>query len=135
MNRIRSDNMRRIFAGLLVLAVLVMSFDQSVAMSFASPASFGVTHHDATHDATLTLTAPHHAVYGAPGVPCRHDGASHRHACCSAGDCTMLSHWLPAATQAQLPAVSRALARGDAAAAAPDGTRASPEVPPPRRTV
>jgi hypothetical protein len=127
-----SDRMRQILAGLVVLAVLVVSAGQVVAVPLVGSSPSDRTHHSENQTLMTQAIAAHDDDRGSP---CKHHSDSHGLACCIAGDCSMLSSWLPVATPALLPAAPRALIYRDTVAPPPDDMGAAPAVPPPRHMV
>jgi hypothetical protein len=121
---------RQVVAGLLVLALLALSFGQAVAAPGLSSSDSHRTHHGIQAGVTAVTTTS-----GDFGSPCEHHGCTHCLTCCIAGGCPMLSGRLPVAVSAPVPVVSAARARPDAARQAPEGLGPTPTLPPPRRIV
>jgi hypothetical protein len=122
---------RQVLAGLLVLAVLALSFGQAVAAPVSSWSEAHPAHLDRAGAHMTAVTAGS----GDFGSPCQHDHGTHCPACCIAGGCAMVSGLLPADTPALPPIASAAPARPDVATPAPDGRGLAPALPPPRRIV
>lgn len=127
-----SDRMRRVFAGFVVLAVLIVSAGQALPAPLACLSSSDGTHHSESQTLTTPASAAHDDDHGST---CKHQGGSHGLACCTTGDCSMFPIWLPVATPALLPAAQHALLYRDTVAPPPDGMGAAPAIPPPRYMV
>ena len=121
----------RQIAGLLVPAVLALSFSQTVAVPPSGLSSLSPAHLEGA-EARVTAVI---AVSGDFGSPCKDHDCTHCLACCIAGGCSMLLGWLPAAAPAPAPMVGAARICPDVAPQAPDGLGLAPALPPPRRVV
>ena len=120
------NRLRRMAAGLVVLAVLVLSVGQTFAMSVGGSTSFNETSHSDHH----ALMTPPDGAHNHSGLPCEHDrcpqGRGYRIAC----GCSVQFTWFPAVAPAPLATAPRALIWYSIAAMAPDGAATAPAVPP-----
>ena len=125
------NKLRRMVAGLVVLAILVLSMGQSFALSVGGTSPFNGSSHSTQH-ALATSTG---AAHGHSGLPCKHDQCPKGTADCIACGCSMPFTWFPAVTPAQLTAAPRPLVYHDIFEMAPDGAGTAPDIPPPRNMV
>ena len=113
---------RRALAGLLVLALLVLSFSQTFAVSTQSLV--------APVDLRTAMTMSGHF-----GSPAARDNCVDCPNCCISGGCVMLSGYLPPTVTAPMPVMLAVLTKPGVAVPAPDGLGHAPALPPPRGTV
>jgi hypothetical protein len=121
---------RQVLAGLVVLAVLILSLGQAVAGPISSWSSNPAHRDRIGADVGAVI-----AVASDLGSPCQHRDCTHGLACCIADGCPVVSVLLPADTTALAPVGSTAPARPDIATPVPAGRGLAPDLPPPRRIV
>jgi hypothetical protein len=114
---------------LMILAVLAMMLGQVVAMP-----SVSLSLSDASFDQRSAL-AQSALEQDVPRAPCHHRGNALGPMCCFAGDCPMLTLALPVTPSATRPMAFRPLVYRHDAMPSPDGTGATPLLPPPRHLV
>ena len=127
--RSRSDGLRRFAAGLAFLAVLALSFGQTIA----APLGVMSCCDDVVHCDSASLPLAH-AGHHDSGSPHKQQNGTHGPDCCIVGSCSLLSAALVVAVP-MIPAVPEAITYRPARKTASESLDTIPALPPPRHTI